>query len=165
MEETHIDLNGDSFRRKMLDAAKRKSISGEVDSFFWGKRLFQNLLSDQVFLKLEDRFTKMIKERNRLILLKLKWQRKLLRKALKISSRAARGSPYQRILSREEIEEVLQREGFEDIHVSVINYLNPIFPSSLVRAFDAMASHFSPVFFSPTAGRFFFSLPVQENEI
>lgn len=61
LEEQHVDLDGDSFRRKMLETVPARGGSEVRDSFFWEKRLFPHLSKD---LDLRKRVIGSFEDRN-----------------------------------------------------------------------------------------------------
>ncbi|MBW2141992.1 MAG: methyltransferase domain-containing protein [Deltaproteobacteria bacterium] len=84
-----------------------------------------------------------------------KWQRNLLRKALKTDERPSIGSPHERVLSRNEVIMPLNEAGFIDVNVQVLNYVNPIFPQATIHILEAVARRFSR-FLLPIASRYLY---------
>lgn len=78
-----------------------------------------------------------------------------IRKTQGSQSKTNLESPYEDILTRESWLNSLRRSGFADIDVSVLNYLIPVLPKTLLSGFDLFASRLDGVF-SPIAWRYLF---------
>jgi len=119
----------------------------------------------EIYRVLREKGTVCISELNKFNLLTLgvkifprfvrKWQRKLLRMILKNDSRLNLGSPYERILSSNEVTESLNEVGFLNIEVPVLNYFNPLFPQVFINHLESIAARL-PRVFDPIACRYFF---------
>ena len=119
----------------------------------------------EIYRVLRERGTVCISELNKFNLLTLgvkifprfvrKWQRKLLRMILKNDSRLTLGSPYERILSSNEVTEPLNEIGFLNIEVPVLNYFSPLFPQVFINHLESIAARL-PRVFDPIACRYFF---------
>jgi SAM-dependent methyltransferase len=178
-EVMNCDLIRDSLQY-LSDNGKELLTTGDIRSLPFQPRTFDIVLAvdvlhhvhplsvplKEIYRVLRKEGVVCINELNRFNLLTLgikilprfvrKLQRKLLRRVLKTDFRPSLSSPYERILSRNEVTKALEEIGFLGIEASVLNYVNPVFPRVLIDFFEPIASRF-PRVFAPIACRYFFA--------